>query len=160
MPAKKTGRSTSTAKSRASRPNFARRRPSSSVNVPVSASRKGDGSEAMWEPVLYRLGFAVEHVFPIGTDPDMHGVNYIVVGMPLDPRLQERGTGYATWLGIDWTHHPDEGDRRRGRVLQYGHYMMSEVEAFADASKRVMDYQGRYRWDPVPGGSVKSRRGC
>lgn len=158
MPAKKTTK-TAASKSGASNANVARRRPSASVpGRPVSASRRGDSSETIWEPVLQRIGFTVEHVFPIGTDPEMHGVNYIVIGMPLDPKLQARGDGYATWLGIDWTHHPRERDRRMGRVLQYGHYRMTEVEAFADASERVMDNQRRFRWDPVPSESPRLSR--
>ena len=158
MPAKKTTRPATKSRSKASKPNVARKRSPFSVNVPVSASRKGDSSETIWEPALQRIGFTVEHVFPIGTDPEMHGVNYIVIGMPLDPKLQARGDGYATWLGIDWTHHPDERDRRMGRVLQYGHYRMTEVEAFADASERVMDNQRRFRWDPVPSESPRLSR--
>ena len=156
MPAKKTRVSHRDTRAGTSRPNTSRRHSAGATNVPASASRKGDSSETMWEPVLNRIGFTVEHVFPIGTDPDMHGVNYIVIGMPMDPKLQAMGYGYATWLGIDWTHHPNSSDREAGCVLQCGHYMMTEVEAFADASERVMDYQRRFRWDPVPSGSVKS----
>ena len=123
-----------------------------------SLSRRGDSTERMWDLVLRDVGYTVEHVFPIGTDPDMHGVNYIVVGMSLDPKLRDRGMAYATWLGIDWTHHPNVKSRDRGCVLQYGHYRLTETEAFADALERVEDHRGHFRWDPVPGGSSKSGR--
>ena len=158
MPAKKTAQ---TPKAKASRPSVPRRRPSS-VNVPVSASRKGDDIEARFAIPLAKAGyygFEVEHVFPLGVDPDMHSYNYIVVGM-------DKGKGqnkprmfgdYATWYGIDWSHHPSPSNRSRGCVIMEGHYDMTEEEAFQDALDRVKN-ERRRRFTPIPDESPRPLR--
>ena len=134
--------------SRSARPSRGAPFPRSRGNV-ASMSRRGDAAETMFEPVLNRIGYTVEHVFPVGQDPEMHGAQYIVVGMRQD------GRHYATWVGVDWTRHPNPRDRGMGCVVQHGHYNMTEEEAFADALERLDDHR-RYAWAPVPSGSVRS----
>lgn len=128
---------------------------------PASESRRGDALEQRFAKPLSEAGFygfTVEHVFPIGVDPDMHSYNYIVVGMSKGRDKGKPGMfgDYATWYGIDWTHHPNPSDRARGCVIGEGHYDMTEEEAFRDALDRV-NMERRRKFAPVPSDSRSSR---
>ena len=115
----------------------------------ASASRRGDVWVKRFEPVVNQAGYTVESVFPIGQDPEMHGIHFVVVGRSLDPRLEEMDSAYATWRGIDWTAHPNPADRARGCQIGGGNYMMSWMEAMDDADERVRHDQKRYPWKPL-----------
>lgn len=162
MPAKKTTGPATRSRTKTSKPNVARRRSAPVVNVPVSASRKGDDIETRFAIPLADAGyygFTVEHVFPIGVDPDMHSYNYIVVGMNKgrSPGKPPIFGDYATWYGVDWSHHPNPSNRSRGCVIMEGHYDMTEEEAFQDALDRVQ-HERRRRFTPIPDESPRPRR--
>ncbi len=95
-------------------------------------SGRKESAESMFTPVLENLGYSLEHVFPIGIDPETGFAHYVVVSRRND------GKDFPTWIGID------RGDGRPALVS--GHYGMNELEAFQDATSRAIHEKADFDW--------------
>ena len=92
-------------------------------------------------------------VLDIGTDPFTHGEHYIVVGK------SDAVGNYATWSGVDWAHHPNAADRKRGVTLNSGRYgFKTKTEAMEDARSRVYNSKRDTRWDAVSSDNRKAKK--
>ena len=104
---------------------------------------------------LDQLGFdlVAEHV--VGRDPEMLYVESIVMG-----RRREKVSpwgDYAVWTGVDWTSHPEPGDRSRGFQVGAGEYDLTREEAYEEFEDRIRRH-ARHRWDPVSGSAAPAGR--
>ena len=98
---------------------------------------------------LSQLGYDLVETRLIGLDPSMGYMEYIVRG-------RRRSDGrYAVWYGIDWTRHPDAGDRANGFTVNQGAYDLTAAES-RDEAKRREKLDSRYRWE-FPSGKAKGR---
>ena len=88
----------------------------------------------------------------VGRDREMGYVESVVIG-------KRRSDGrHAVWYGIDWTRHPDAGDRSRGYTLQQGAYDLTRAGADREAADRLRR-STRYGWEKVPSGNAKGKSG-
>ena len=87
---------------------------------------------------MCKFGYSSIDVLDIGTDPFTRGEHYIVVGK------SDAVGNYATWSGVDWAHHPNAADRKRGVTLNSGRYgFKTKTEAMEDANDIMLDLLNR-----------------
>ena len=102
---------------------------------------------------MRKFGYSPIDVLDIGTDPFTHGEHYIVVGK------SDAVGNYATWSGVDWAHHPNAADRKRGVTLNSGRYgFKTKTEAMEDARSRVYNSKRDTRWDAVSSDNRKAKK--
>lgn len=100
---------------------------------------------------MRKFGYSLIDVLDIGTDPFTHGEHYIVVGR------SDAVENYATWSGVDWAHHPNAANRKRGVTLNSGRYgFKTKTEAMEDARSRVYNSKRDTRWDAVSSDNRKA----
>ena len=98
---------------------------------------------------LSQLGYDLVETRLIGLDPSMGYVEYIVRG-------RRRSDGrYAVWYGMDWTRHPDAGDRAHGFTVNQGAYDLTAAES-RDEAKRREKMDSRFRWES-PSGKTRGK---
>ena len=101
---------------------------------------------------LARLGYDLVREDVVGRDREMGYVESVVIG-------KRRSDGrHAVWYGINWTKHPDTGDRSRGYTLQQGSYDLTRAGADREAADRLRR-SARYGWEKVPSGNAKGKSG-
>lgn len=83
----------------------------------------------MASDIIGETGYRLIDIEMIGQDPSMYCVEYVVVGR------RPGDCGYATWLMLDWTMHPQR--QPRDATLAYGHYDLTAREAESDFQDRI-----------------------
>ena len=130
-------------------------RPEGQEGVPLMARTKKADPAVMAATLIGRYGYELEAIRMIGEDDWNHCVHYLILGKKPDSVWQD--AQFATWVMVDWTHHPEKGDRDRGAELYYGHYQIENGMAMREFEERYRSkLEGSY-WvfpgtdRPIPG---------
>lgn len=98
--------------------------------------------ERMARSLLADCGYDLIDMELIGQDPDMYGVEYVVLGA--NPYSASPQNQYATWILTDWTRHPTK--QRRTATLTRGDYQIPNYEARRQYQMRIQKERRNFTW--------------
>lgn len=104
--------------------------------------RSGASPEMMAKRLLAKSNYDLVAMEMIGQDPEMYGVEYVVLGV--NPYSVWNQNQYATWILMDWSHHP--GESGRGATLSRGDYQIPNNEARRQFEMRVQKERRAGDW--------------